>query len=123
MTYLFLWQDESRAIYEDNEKAVLHWAAEGKWRKLKERIPNIRDGHYQDKRGFTALHIVAQFGNLQTVKVLLEECCVYPGAITHDGHTPMDLAQSSGHRQVAQLIQDTLKCPQVYCTFSCNRHS
>ncbi|XP_071532919.1 LOW QUALITY PROTEIN: uncharacterized protein [Panulirus ornatus] len=105
-------KDDSRAIYDDNEKVVLRWASEGEWGKLKERIPNIRDGHYQDKQGFTALHIAAQYGKKKTVKVLLEEgCYVYPRAITHDGRTPMNLAQSAGYWEVADLIQDALTSP------------
>lgn len=105
-------RDDSLVIYEDNEKAVLRWAAKGKWWKLKERIPNIRDGHYQDHRGYTALHVAAQLGDESTVKVLLDDCCsVYPGALTYDGLTPAELAQLGGFPHVANIIQNALKHP------------
>lgn len=58
---------------------------------------------YQDSAGLTALCWSASYGQLPTVRLLLQ----HGADIEHegeDGHTPLQLACSSGHHEVVKLL-------------------
>ncbi|KAG7176986.1 Ankyrin-2-like 1 [Homarus americanus] len=67
-------------------------------------VPLLLDSHQQDDAGMTILHHAAQLGVTRVVRLLLEECKVYPHAVTWAGDTPGDLAQQKGHLQVLNIL-------------------
>ncbi|XP_068214926.1 serine/threonine-protein phosphatase 6 regulatory ankyrin repeat subunit B-like isoform X2 [Palaemon carinicauda] len=92
----------------DIEKWLLEWANDGSdyvMPMLKRNQPDPFDGYYQDKRGYTTLHITAEKGNLKMVKMLLDECFMYPAVRDRKNRTPADLARANGHFDVAESIE------------------
>lgn len=53
----------------------------------------------------TALHGAAGFGHVEIVRYLLAQGADF-NVVDHDGRTPLDVAEQTGHEQVVALIHD-----------------
>lgn len=95
---------DSQEVYEYDHTNLSSNVRAGEWITLKDVIPRTRDGHYQDSRGHTLLHLAAVLGHQKTAEVLIEMCGVYPGVLTHRGQTADELALQNGHLQVAEAL-------------------
>ncbi|XP_063589981.1 serine/threonine-protein phosphatase 6 regulatory ankyrin repeat subunit B-like isoform X1 [Penaeus indicus] len=100
---------DSQEAYEYDHRNLTSVVRVHEWFTLKDVIPRTRDGHYQDSRGHTFLHLAAVLGHQKTVKVLIEMCGVYPGVLTHRGQTADELARQNGHFQVAEALSQARK--------------
>lgn len=61
------------------------------------------DPNAKDARGFTALHRAAEFGAVELVTALLE--AGGDPSVDAEGHTPISLAISQSHEEVAALLE------------------
>lgn len=101
----------------DIEKWLLDWAADGSdyvFPMLKRNQPEPFDGYYQDEYGNTTLHITAERGNLKMVKMLLDDCLIYPGVRDRKNRTPAELARANGYFDVAELIESYFPPPKSH---------
>lgn len=108
-------QADSQEVYEYDHTNLSSNVRAGEWITLKDVIPRTRDGHYQDSRGHTLLHLAAVLGHQKTAEVLIEMCGVYPGVLTHRGQTADELARQNGHFQVAEALIQARKRDEVCC--------
>ncbi|XP_042858930.1 serine/threonine-protein phosphatase 6 regulatory ankyrin repeat subunit A-like isoform X1 [Penaeus japonicus] len=95
---------DSQEVYEYDHKNLDSNVRAQEWFTLKDVIPKTRDGHYQDSRGHSFLHLAASLGHHKTVEVLIELCDIYPGVLTHHGQTADQLARQNGHFDVAEAV-------------------
>ncbi|XP_063607034.1 serine/threonine-protein phosphatase 6 regulatory ankyrin repeat subunit A-like isoform X2 [Penaeus indicus] len=100
---------DSQEVYEYDHRNLTSVVRAHEWFTLKDVIPRTRDGHYQDSRGHTFLHLAAVLGHQKTVENLIEMCGVYPGVLTHRGQTADELARQNGHFQVAEALSQARK--------------
>lgn len=56
----------------------------------------------------TALHGAAGFGRVETVRYLLDHEANFD-AHDHDGRTPLDVAEATGHEAVAELLRSLME--------------
>ena len=62
------------------------------------------DFNIQNENGFTPLHAAAQYGILETVKLLVEKGGLKVDAVNHKGTTPMLTAADSGQADIVEYL-------------------
>ncbi|CAG2199093.1 ARMS [Mytilus edulis] len=55
--------------------------------------------------GYTALHLAAKWGHLQTTRCLVEQASISPLVKTHQGETPYDLAAAKKYWQNKEVME------------------
>ena len=85
----------------DNE--LLEAARNGDLIKVQTALENWADPNAKEDDGWTPLHIVAEIGHVEIVKILLERGAD-PNTKDIAGHTPLHIAASNGHVGVVMVL-------------------
>jgi len=73
---------------------------------LKRLLSNNLDVNSRDYNGDTLLHHAATAGNMDIIKLLLEQPNIQPALVNNLNQTPTDIAQKKGHHLVAQFLAE-----------------
>ncbi|XP_066957092.1 serine/threonine-protein phosphatase 6 regulatory ankyrin repeat subunit B-like [Macrobrachium rosenbergii] len=98
------------------EEWILDWATSGHndtLPMLQYNHPSQVDSYYQDKRGYTILHMAAEKGNRDMLQLLLERCVIYAGIVDRKDRTAADVARERGFYHLAEYIESFLSHPQT----------
>ncbi|XP_068215000.1 serine/threonine-protein phosphatase 6 regulatory ankyrin repeat subunit A-like [Palaemon carinicauda] len=98
------------------EEWILDWATSGHndtLPMLQYNHPSQVDSYYQDKRGYTILHMAAEKGNREMLQLLIEKCNIYPGVVDLKNRTAADVARIQGFYNLAEYIESYLSHPQT----------
>ncbi|KAK7083698.1 hypothetical protein SK128_010910 [Halocaridina rubra] len=98
------------------EERLLNWTRQGEERYInlvKYNQPEPYDGHFQDSKGYTTLHIAADMGNFNFVRVLVEDCRTFAAALNWQNQTPADLARANGYGDIAEYLDNAVQQPKT----------
>ncbi|KAK7067958.1 hypothetical protein SK128_010911, partial [Halocaridina rubra] len=98
------------------EERLLNWTRQGEERYInlvKYNQPEPYDGHFQDSKGYTTLHIAAEMGNFNFVRVLVEDCRTFAAALNWQNQTPADLARANGYGDIAEYLDNAVQQPKT----------
>ncbi|CAL4251461.1 unnamed protein product, partial [Meganyctiphanes norvegica] len=93
-------QTESRANYEQLGKCIINRICLG----LRLDTSYIKDGHFQDEKGWTLLHHAADTNNESEARILLDNNLVSAYVIAYDQSTPADVAKKNNHHNLARML-------------------
>jgi ankyrin repeat protein len=83
---------------------VEYWATIGKIDRLRAALDAGGRADSADRDGYSALHGASENGHVECVRMLLERGA-NPRRHTHDGLSPLDLAEMGDHAAVERLLR------------------
>ena len=106
------------SLQDDNGQTAMHHASKLQQLPILSRLVRCDDSDLtiKDKKGFTVLHICAQVGKEDMLRIVAEKMCRYKYDIStrnRDGETPLSLAIRHGNWNCAKYLHDKGAFPRL----------